>query len=219
MRLFEHLSDIVLPSTCPGCGRWSRPCCADCVSLLRRLEPVERGPTGRLRLYALGTYAGPARQLVLAYKERGRRDLAAPLAAVLAEALLELAIVPGPGRWWLVPAPSRAAASRLRGGPHMELLARRCAAALTAVGRRAAVAPALRLARGVRDAAGLTAAARADNLAGRVGVVRARLPPRGEAVVLVDDVVTTGVTAAACARALREAGVRVRAFVALTAAT
>ncbi|MGH3753171.1 MAG: ComF family protein, partial [Pseudonocardiaceae bacterium] len=82
----------------------------------------------------------------------------------------------------------------------------------------AAVAPALRMARGVRDSVGLDAAARHTNLAGRVLLRRAGLPPTGTPVVLVDDVVTTGATAAACTAALFQTGVEVSAIVGLAAA-
>jgi predicted amidophosphoribosyltransferase len=104
----------------------------------------------------------------------------------------------------------------VRGGPHMRRLAEHCAAALAVAGQPAAVAPALRLAAGARDAVGLDAARRAANLAGHVLPDLAGAPPAGSAVVLLDDVLTTGATAAACIRALASIDVRVAAVLALT---
>src|SRR3954447_7850682 len=87
--------------------------------------------------------------------------------------------------------------------------------ALGGGGVAAAVAPALRVGRGVRDSVGLAPAARRANLAGRVLPRPAGLPPSGISVVLVDDVVTTGATAAACATALLQTGVPVSAIMVL----
>jgi predicted amidophosphoribosyltransferase len=69
------------------------------------------------------------------------------------------------------------------------------------------VVPVLRGARGLADQAGLDAAARAANLAGALRLVHGgeRLVA-GRAVVVVDDVVTTGATLAECGRCLRAAG-------------
>src|SRR5262249_9918662 len=53
---------------------------------------------------------------------------------------------------------------------------------------------------------GLSAAARRRNVAGAFAV-RRRAAVVGRTVVLVDDVLTTGATAMACSRALRDAGV------------
>ncbi|WP_306344693.1 ComF family protein [Saccharothrix coeruleofusca] len=162
-------------------------------------------------MFALANYTGAARQLVLAFKERGRRDLAAVFGGLLTAALPRLpgARWDGAGRCWLVPAPSRRAAARRRGGSHVLGAAR--ASGL-------AVADALRLAPGVRDSVGLDGATRRANLAGRVLLSRRGLPPPGSAVVLLDDVVTTGATAAECASVLKGAGFRVTAILAFTSA-
>jgi predicted amidophosphoribosyltransferase len=81
------------------------------------------------------------------------------------------------------------------------------------------VSPALRLGRRARDSVGLDAAARVANLAGRLRVDARAVPPAGAAVVLVDDVVTTGATLRACRAALVSAGRDVTAAVVLADAT
>jgi predicted amidophosphoribosyltransferase len=160
---------------------------------------------------AVGRYTGPLRSALLRYKERGRRDLAGSLGELLAAALDE---VVGPAPVWLVPAPSRPAAARERGGDHVARLCRAVAARRPGV----QVARPLRLARRALDSVGLDAEQRAANLAGRVRVRPAALPGAG-AVVLVDDVVTTGATLRTCCDALTGAGVGVGAAVVLCDAT
>ena len=77
------------------------------------------------------------------------------------------------------------------------------------------VAQVLRLAPGVSDSVGLSAGERRQNLKGRVQV---HGRPRPGTTVLLDDVITTGATASACVKALRRAGVRTHAVLALTSA-
>ncbi|MGH3825044.1 MAG: ComF family protein [Pseudonocardiaceae bacterium] len=221
--MLRPLLDLLLPAECGGCGLPGAVLCPDCEALLwapARVYPpcCGTGPP----IYALGTYQGSLRAALLAYKERARRDLATPLGNALASALLHFRSL-SPERaqvdeMWLVPVPSRGAAAGRRGGQHVELVARRAAAGLARAGVAAAVAPALRMGLGVRDSVGLAAAARQVNLAGKVRPRRAGLPPAGTAVVLIDDVVTTGTTVAACTAALLRTGVTVPAIVVLAAA-
>lgn len=194
--------DLVLPTRCAGCNRPGPHFCPVCLG---GWGPPERvhipglGPPA----WALTQYDGVARNLLIAFKERGRRALAAWFGALVAAALAT--ILPRP--WVLVPAPSRREAVRERGGDHMVRVAR--------AAEEAAVAPVLGFAAGVRDSVGLGPGARRRNLEGRV-LVHGR-PPPGSAVLL-DDVITTGATALVCVRALREAGVRTHAVLALTTA-
>lgn len=221
-RVLRHLLDLLLPVECGGCNAPGAALCPRCAGLLS--APIQVRPPccpAGPPVYALGSYQGCLRAALLAYKERGRRDVAAPLGTALASGLLQLRSLDADcaaEAVWMVPVPSRASAAARRGGQHVELLARRAAAALAGVEVAAAVAPALRMGRGVRDSVGLARAARRANLAGRVLIRPAGLPPRGIPVVLVDDVVTTGTTAAACAAALLQTGVAVSAIVVLAAA-
>ena len=213
------LTDLVLPAPCAGCGATSAPSvCPECLADLgppRLVPPQPVHPHGLpRRVYCLAGWEGSARELVLAHKERSRTDLARPLGRALAPAVACLA----PGPVVLVPVPSRPAVRRSRGHDPVGRTARATAAALRADGTPALAIPLLRHSRVVRDQAGLTATERARNLAGalvaRPGAA-ASLP--AAALILIDDVLTTGATLTEATRALRAAGVEVAGAVVLAA--
>lgn len=163
-------------------------------------------------MFALGRHAGARRRAIVAVKEKGRTDLVSPLAAALHTGLDRLLTWGIVGErvgapLTLVPAPTRRTAARRRGGDPVTRIAAQACAALPGVG----AVQALRLRPWVRDSVGLSGVDRQRNIAGRVRLVRR---VAGE-VVLVDDIVTTGATAAESVRTLQIAGVYVSAVLAI----
>jgi predicted amidophosphoribosyltransferase len=213
------LIDLLLPTGCAACHASAHGLCAGCLRAFG--DPFAHAPTppptGIPPLWVAGRYEGPVRAAILAYKERGRRDLARLLGDALARALRRVIGVLASGRLLLVPVPSHPGAARARGGDHVRRLAVRAAARLRAGAVDVEVAPILRLAVRRRDAAGLTAAERADTLNGAFAAT-ARIPDQSDrAVVVVDDLVTTGSTMAEAARALRAVSLPVVAGAAVAA--
>lgn len=201
------LVDLVLPQVCAGCGRPRALLCRSCAALLTVPRPAEprRFPSGFPPTVAAGAYAGEVRAAVLAFKERGRAELAGPLGAALALAVG--AVLRGAlreplrrrGPVLLVPVPSTPEGRRARGRDHVRELTGVAVAELRAVGLSAREARLLGRHGRVRDSAGLSVGERRANLAGSF---TARPTAAGPLLVLVDDVVTSGATLTAAAAAL-----------------
>jgi predicted amidophosphoribosyltransferase len=213
---------LVLPSRCAICGGVGPPLCTSCEEQLVRISPpvcercgcpgawpVRRCVECAGRRLAFGrarsalVYEARARTLVSAWKERGRRDLAPTLAAIVAD------VVPRP----VVEALTFVPGDRERGRERGHVPAERLAAALAPLWEL----PLERLLTRTRPAARQAALPRAKRSANVRGAFAARgtPPPR---VVLVDDVYTTGATASACATELRRAGARLVEVVCLARA-
>lgn len=196
-RAASALLELVLPLPCTGCGTIGPALCPACRAALA--PAVQRRTLGRgaLPVSSGFAYDGVARRVLLAYKNEGRTDLRAPLAAALGAAVRDaLAAVPGDGVV-LVPMPPTVRSRRDRGYDPVRLLLRRerlPATRLLALRRRSA------------DQVALGRAGRFENADGSMAA-----PPAaaGARVVLVDDVVTTGATLTEAARALRAAGAEV----------
>ncbi|MBV2362101.1 ComF family protein [Streptomonospora nanhaiensis] len=208
------LAALLLGDRCAACGRSGPRLCRRCAAGIGARAHRCRHRPGCPPVWAAGYHRGLDRVLLLEFKERGARGLAAPLGARLAAAAAAAA-GPRPGVL-LVPVPARPGALRRRGYDPVALLARAAARAPAARGHR--VAPLLVHRRRVADQVGLDRAGRRANLTGALAVRAgpAGVPGRarggavrGAPVVVVDDVVTTGATLAEAARALRAAGARV----------
>jgi ComF family protein len=205
------LLGAIAPPACVACGAdpgRAEPICAPCRAGLRWLDPAPVLSAG-VELWAPLGYDGAARAMVAALKFRGAGRLAAPMAAQIAAGAPRewLGVPPDPGgRVFrvpavLVPVPLHLARRRRRGFNQAELLASELAAR-TGLGLSDCLE---RLGRGTTQV-GRTRGQRARAIEGGVAIrLEALLPAHA---LLVDDVVTTGATLAACAAALRPAGVR-----------
>jgi predicted amidophosphoribosyltransferase len=181
----------LLGDRCLACGATGASLCGLCAASLRRSSQGAL-PPGIASVTAPWAYEGPARALILALKLRGLRMAARPLIEGMTDATRPL----GVGGETLTWVPGRPKDIRARGFDHAELLGRGLAREL---GLRPQ--PLLRRRHPARDQASLSALDRAENVRGAFGAV-----PSPPCVVLVDDLMTTGATAAACAAALKAAG-------------
>lgn len=219
---------LVLPVTCVGCGAPDRAVCPPCRAALDA-EPERRRLVAGVRLDAAFAYRGLVRTLVLDLKLRGRTDVAPVLAARFG-VLVHRALADAPGALLVRVPPSRAGARRRGFDPVVLLL--RSSRAVPGRRRRAPRRALRRLRTQRRRPAGpIAGASSGSGTVGRavrgqkertalerveatVGTLRAA-NVAGRDVVVVDDVVTTGVTMAEAVRAVRAAGGRVVRCVAL----
>jgi predicted amidophosphoribosyltransferase len=204
-----ELADLVLPRACAGCGVPGAVLCPRCAACLAAPRPAypRRFPAGFPPAAAAGAYAGPVRPAIVAFKERGRAELAAPLgtALALAVAAIVTAVPDAASRpVLLVPLPASRAGLRARGRDHVAELAGQAVAELTSAGAEARQVRLLRRRGRVADSAGLTVAQRRANLVGSF-VADRRPVPADALLVLVDDVVTSGATLTEAAAALSRA--------------
>lgn len=205
----EPLHNISRIPVCSACLESPQPFvaeyfCSQCHTPFLNSSPLDEdgrcalcrnGLTGFDAAFAWGDYSGSLRQLIHLFKYSGCSPLAEPLGICMSRALprsqaFDL-IVPMPLHW----------RRRLgRGFNQSEALARVLARRIgtpvsNAIQRRKATPP----------QAGLTSAERRTNMSGAFRVSK-RKQVAGRHVLLVDDVLTTGATAGACAAALKRAG-------------
>lgn len=215
--------DLLLPRRCVACRAPGTQLCDACLTGLPRIRPPlcarcgapTAWPVARCRecagrrlafasARAAVEYDEGARRLVTAWKDSGLRDLveaagavvAGELAPPLVDALVFVPADPDRRRW--------------RGHHPPEALARELAHRW-----RIPVCDLLVRARAVRPQRGLPYLERRRNVR---GAFRARRAPPAR-VALVDDVYTSGATAAAASRALRRAGAREIVVITLARAT
>lgn len=205
----RDLEDISRVPVCPQCLSAPQPLeaeyfCSACRTPFQNRFPLdEQGRCALCRLglrgfdavYSFGAYEGVLRELIHLLKYGRVRSLARALGERLAAAL------PLDQRFdVIVPVPLHWRRRLARGFNQAALLA-------GAVARRYAVpvSPALKRRRRTGSQAGLSHAQRRANVSGAFAVRRPKRV-RGRRVLLVDDVMTTGATASACAAALKQAG-------------
>ena len=209
----------LLPTQCAVCRGWSQarlcaPCLERCATPRPRCRACAIGVHVGIalcgacvlssppytRTLAAVDYAFPWSSLVAAFKFRAALDLAPALASLLADAVRR-SDAPRPA--WLLPVPLSAERLAERGMNQAWELARRVGAAL-AIDARGDV---LRRLIDTPHLADLPREQRAARIRGAFGIAPGRSQLlRGQSVALVDDVMTSGATAAEAARVLLAAG-------------
>ena len=205
--------DLALPSVCAGCGREGSALCAECEPTLnlRALRPpgVPIGmpgdtPEPLAQIEWCTGFTGVTRRALHHLKYAGDRRVAVPLGRAVARRWARA----GVGGDVLVPVPASADRVRDRGYDQAALIARAAGAVL-------GLPVHLDLIERTRPTAAqfdLDRTSRAHNVRGAFRVRTGADWPVGSGpegapwIVLVDDVLTTGSTLAACARALLDAG-------------
>jgi competence protein ComFC len=210
-KALDRAVDVLFPRVCAGCGAGPWPFCGACAEELVALEPpwcrrcgrplqatVDRcrdcPPSPIASARSAFAYRGPAREAVHRLKFSGWRGVGEALAA----ALVALGPPPADAVTW-VPLASRRRAER--GFDQARVLARALARdlelpAVALIRRTRATAPQARR----------TRAQRLDAMRDAFACIpQVRMPAR---LLLVDDVLTTGATASACAATLLEGGAR-----------
>jgi ComF family protein len=185
--LLDALMDALYPPQCALCGRMGEPpICDGCRAEMPAFGNPIPGPTPLTRHQALYRYEDRAAQAVRRLKFDRATSLAAPMAAALA------AVPRDPGQV-VIPVPIHWTRGTFRGFNQADLLAEGMASRPEL----------LRRIRRTRPQIGLPAARRLTNLR---GAFLATPEVHGRAILLVDDVLTTGGTAIACAEALLAQG-------------
>lgn len=203
------LEEVSRIPVCPDCLRRPQPFqaefyCIGCRTPFLNQFPLDaEGKCALCRLgvrgfddaYCFGQYEGALRDLIHLYKYAGVQTLAPPLAQYMAAALPRDLRFDG-----IAPVPLHWRRRWQRGFNQSELLAR-------GLSRRTGL-PVMQLLRRVRPTsvqAGLSNSSRRRNVD---HAFRCAQPgaAKGKRILLVDDVMTTGSTGAACALALKQAG-------------
>jgi ComF family protein len=228
---FQALLDLLFPPACENCGVVGKAgLCDDCLRRVETLQypycmvcgiPFDPNAAAPPQLCehcrsatphfdaarAYGLHAGPLRTAIVAYKFKGRMNLADALADLIEHRIRDemggetpLPLMDADA---VIPLPLHSSRRKWRGFDQAVLLAR-------ALGRRLGVQcieGMLERSKPTAPQIGLTPNERRENVR-RAFAVQDPAAVESKRLLLIDDVLTTGATARAAARALKRAGTR-----------
>ncbi len=183
--------EFICPPICPRCGQ--------ATSMPRLCPSCRQAPLQIDGIRAVGYLRGTLRTAIHRFKYSSMRLLAAPLAQLMTQYLLQNQLPIDV----IVPVPLHSHRLRERGYNQAALLAKEMEKALGLP----LLEDALVRVRSTAPQVGLSASERRDNV--RAAFHSPDRSLKGQRVLLVDDVCTTGATLEACSLALREGGVSV----------
>lgn len=210
--LIEGLTDVFAPRVCPVCGnhlaRGERDVCAACLTMMPRVEfdnggcpEVERMLLGsRIVDHAVSMFlyhrSSPYAEILKDVKYRNSPQIAEALASIFARELLPTGFFNDIDMTVPVPIHSSKLAKR---GYNQSLYIASGIESATRIPTAEAI-------RAMRPHSSQTAHSASERRLNVDGIFKAKPSVAGKAVLLVDDVITTGATMTACCDALRLAG-------------
>ena len=213
-RMSSYMANVLFPRGCAGCDRPDEVLCSECRALFdcglaQTLDTARMG-----RWFSCGWYRGAVRQAILSWKDHGDEECDRPFTEALCSLAERAGLPDQPGmsrdQVLIVPAPSSPASMRQRGRRHMMPLATGLASYLrdrTGIRVRSCEALENRGTTGRSVETGGTAQ-RSQRLKGRIAT-RGKVLLKDKAVILVDDIVTSGTTMRRCVDVLSSQGAEV----------
>lgn len=203
MNLLTSLEELIFPVRCLGCRALGLEICSQCRKFWQpRIYRSHSRRKPHFPIYSSIPYSPIAGKVLLAAKEHGLQRADELMVNALSHSLSLCLQEQGNG--FLVPIPSRKSVARLRGRQFISDLTQEIGS-----DARLSTFEILTHTRAVKDQSKLDAKERVENLEGALTSLRFR---SGKAII-VDDLVTTGVTLQEAARALRAAGIEVSAAI------
>ena len=201
---FAEIRSLLYPTQCVACGSGNTEICPRCEGSLVTFRNV--ATLHQIPLYSALHYNETSAHLILAAKESNDRASARYLASLMAMRFNRIRRDLPFDRYLLIPIPSSKKADRRRGFAHTLVLSQILAKEITrSMGVSCRVLPLLSPTRSIADQSGLNARERITNIQGaflahsKGKVARGR----GEGIIVVDDLVTTGSTMGEALRALK----------------
>ncbi|MBT1174844.1 ComF family protein [Bifidobacterium sp. LC6] len=226
----DAVRDVLFPRGCAGCDMPDAVLCPECMSRFSycRIRDLTAGRGVRgaepLPAWASAIYQGAVRHAILAWKDHDDVELDAAFASIMTALTMRTPIGEmcnnTAASVLVVPLPSSRGSMRKRGRWHTLPLAQAVADTLCQQGIDATMAPMLRnMASAGRSVQQISAAQRASRIGGNIRLAPQYAESRDydnhPAVILVDDIITTGSTMRQCAQVCRRAGYRVVGALAL----
>jgi predicted amidophosphoribosyltransferase len=204
------LKELIYPNICICCGKTGAKICHNCSKYW--LAKPNKSKVGNNCLFFVTTYDETTSPIILAAKELGSREavklIAVSITSSISFAILNLGLSQP---IYLVTIPSQLSEIRRRGRDHIEDLVQEVITQLRQQNIDAIYLPILKPVKKIKDQSDLNGLQRKENMS-HAFIVKSS-PISQSAVILIDDLVTTGASIQEGVRALAEAKITIDAVV------